>query len=368
MINPLFADTQKRSVTMASMFDRNGTIYTQVINDGKKIQRSTGLKNTPENRTLVEKKILPVLELKVKNGDFSKKKPQNFQYYNKLYLKQKKQLKTYNGLVRKSKSVCEFFGSFQIDKLTRSDVKEWVAQRLEKNTPKTVRNMLSIVMGTIQEAVEAEVIFLNVAYKIQLPEHSKAEIEPFSSEEVKLLLSDAPDFLKLYLGIGFHTGLRTGEILALRVEDIDFENKIINVRRAISGGRISTTKTKKSIRRVPIFDSLLPYLNNLPSEGFLFHTQSGDHYSALPGHEQRNWVKLLKKNNLEYRKIYSTRHTFIVSMLQNSDLSILDVAQLAGHKNTKMIVNNYAMFIKNEHLKISRELDIFADKSADIAA
>ena len=34
----------------ASMFDRNGTIYTQVIEAGRKIQRSTGLKNTPQNR------------------------------------------------------------------------------------------------------------------------------------------------------------------------------------------------------------------------------------------------------------------------------------------------------------------------------
>jgi len=224
------------------------------------------------------------------------------------------------------------------------------------------------MLGTINEAVEAEVITKNVAYKIKLPAHTKKKIEPFSSEEVKLLLDSAADFLKLYLAIGFHTGLRTAEILALRVEDIDFKNRIISVRRAISSGNISTTKTQGSMRQVPLFDILLPYLEDLPTEGYLFQTKEGNHYAALPGHQQRAWVKLLEDNNLEYRKIYSTRHTFIVSMLQNSDLSILQIAQLAGHVNTAMVIHNYAVYIRNNHLRITRGLDIFADKSADIVA
>jgi len=43
----------------------------------------------------------------------------------------------------------------------------------------------------------------------------------------------------------------------------------------------------------------------------------------------------------------------------------LDIAQIVGHTNTEMIVRNYAKYIKGEHLKVSRNLNIFTDKSTD---
>ena len=78
--------------------------------------------------------------------------------------------------------------------------------------------------------------------------------------------------------------------------------------------------------------------------------------------------KLLEECNLAYRKPYATRHTYIVTMLKNSNLSILQIAQIVGHTTTQMIIQNYGKYIKGEHLKLDRNLKLFTDKSADSTA
>lgn len=67
-------------------------------------------------------------------------------------------------------------------------------------------------------------------------------------------------------------------------------------------------------------------------------------------------------------RLTSTRHTFIVSMLKHSNLSILEIAQMVGHTSTQMIIHNYGKFIKGEHLKVSRGIKLFTDNSADSIA
>ncbi len=96
---------------------------------------------------------------------------------------------------------------------------------------------------------------------------------------------------------------------------------------------------------------------------WLFHTEEEKPLKAFSGNRQKEWKELLKECKIEYRKIYSTRHTFIVSMLKHNNLSILEVAQLGGHTSTQMIVQNYGKFIKGEHLKIDRKIQLFSTDS-----
>jgi len=139
-------------------------------------------------------------------------------------------------------------------------------------------------------------------------------------------------------------------------------------RRLIKKEVIPALETESSIRDVPILDDLVPYLKFLPKSIWIFPTQEGKPYFAVSGQKKLAWSKLLEDCNIPYRKLYATRHTFIVSMLKNSNLSILEIAQMAGHNSTQMIIQNYGKFIKGEHLKIDREIKLFTDKSADSIA
>ena len=354
---------------MVKMFKRgNGRLYLEYKLDGKTVQKSTGLPDTPKNRALVKKEVIPALQRKLLLGEVGKDRPQTFEYYSQQYLRDKRHLKSYPQIINRVALINVTFGSMLITQIKRSDIKDWISTRLEVNSPKTVKEYLTDIRGIINIAIDHDHIKDNIAKAIDLPTHKKEEIEPFDPNEVTLILSKANDWLKLYLAIGFYTGLRTGELLGLMRSDIDLKRGLIHVRRNITKGEITDPKTEKSIRTVPIMDDLRPYLKKFPKSLWLFPKEDGKPFSDFPGNRRNQWRSLLNECGISYRKIYATRHTFIVSMLKYSDLSILEIAQLAGHSSVQMIIQNYGRFIKGEHLKIDRSLKIFTDKSADSLA
>jgi len=355
---------------MVKMFRRsNGKLYLEYEAYGKIVQKSTRLDDTPQNRALVKKEVIPALQRKILRGELSKEKPKKFSYYSELFLRGKTHLKTYKRVQMHVASINAFFGDMYIDQIKRADIKDWINDMLFTRSPKTVRNYMSSVRGVIDIAIDKEHITHNVAHNIKLPPHTPAEVEPFTEEEVKLVINSAKsEFLKLYLAIGFYTGLRTGEILGIMYSDIDFKNKVINIRRSISEGKITSPKTQKSIRQVPLLDDLLPYIKKPNRSLWLFSRADGTNMGRFGENRYKEWRALLKECNLKYRKPYVTRHTFIVTMLKNSDLSIMQIAQMTGHTTTQMIIQNYAKYIKGEHLKVDRKLKLFTDKSADNTA
>ena len=154
--------------------------------------------------------------------------------------------------------------------------------------------------------------------------------------------------------------MRTGEILGLQYKDIDFDRKVIYVNRTIGEGKISTPKTRRSVREVPIFDDLLPYLKKPTNSIWLFSRKDGTRLGRFGENRYREWHTLLGKCKITYRKPYATRHTFIVSMLKKNILSILTIAQTVGHTTSQMIIQNYGKYIIGEQLKVSRELKLFS--------
>jgi len=348
------------------MFKRaNGILYVEYKVDGKTVQKSTRLRDTKEHRLLIKKEVIPSIERKIILGEISGTKAKEFKHYAKVFLRDKEHIKTYDQLESVVQVLNDRFGKFGIDKINRSMVKDFVRDRLEVNTPKTVTNYLTPLRGIFHIAIDDEVIKDNPCANITLPKHQKQSIEPFTSEEVALILDNASDWMRRFLAISFYTGMRTGEVLGLMHSDIDRSNMVINIRRSINRGRVTTPKTKGSIREVPIFEELTQYLQSHGTSLWVFLKDDGSHFGTFAGSKHREWSKLLKKCEIPYRKIYATRHTFIVSMIKNSDLSILEIAQMAGHTSTQMIIQNYGKFIKGEHLKIDRRIRLFTDKLAD---
>ncbi len=353
---------------MVGVYKRGDILYIQYKLNGKNIQKSTRLKDTKENRKVLQDEVIPLLKLKLLNSKLDNRLPRLFEEYSQFYLKEKKHLKTIKELKIRVSVINSYFGKKRIDSITKHDIKVWIQEREALgNSPKTITNYLSNLRGIINVAIDMEVIVKNVAHNIKLLSHSPVEVEPFSEEEVKSLLSQATGFLKYFLAFSFYTGGRTGEILALMQSDINLESKVIEIKRALSQGEVRTPKTFKSIREVPIFDDLIPYIKEIEKKSiWLFPKNDGLPYAQLSGQHKKEWKKLLNLCNITYRKIYATRHTFIVSMLKNSNLSIMEIAQIVGHTSTQMIIQHYAKYIKGEQLKVRRDLSLFTDKKTDI--
>lgn len=170
--------------------------------------------------------------------------------------------------------------------------------------------------------------------------------------------------------------MRSGEILGLQLSDI--HKSKISIKRSISRGVVFIPKTAKSVRKIPLFNVLKPYVDaqvQIARKQKSFYLFSNDRKHLYDVESIRGkkpygaWAKLLTELGISYRKIYSTRHTFITAMLKFGKLSVLEITQIVGHTNSKMIIENYARYIKGEHLKISSSFNPFqssGDTDGDI--
>jgi len=353
---------------MASVYARKGILQVKYkTSDGWK-QKSTGLADTLENRVKVKKELIPALMQHLQNK-VQKVEKEPFEKYARLYLLKKENFKTYWEIHHRTEKIVEFFKNRDIRKIKVSELRAWISTFKVKT--KTIKGYVTDARGIFDMALEEEIISKNpfVHVKVTKQEMESEEIIPFSSDEVDVMLASAPVPLRNFLAIGFYTGMRSGEILGLQLSDI-YESKI-SIRRSISKGVVSTPKTVKSIREVPLFDVLKPYVDEQvqiarKQKSFYLFSNNRKHLYGVDSIRGKKpygaWAKLLSDLDIPYRKIYNTRHTFITAMLKSGELSVLEIAQIVGHTNTKMILENYARFIRGEHLKISRSFDPFKSR------
>ena len=185
----------------------------------------------------------------------------------------------------------------------------------------------------------------------------KTDREPISiltSQEVSQVLEAAktirPDFYFLLL-CAFRTGMRIGEILALKWNNINWPNDYITVQKSFKRGVLSDTKTGK-IRNVDMSGQPKQELRNLlhrrkkeairkglsePVE-VIFHDKNCYHLSQ---NSTRNiWRRVLRKAGIDYRKFHCTRHTF-ASLMLAANVPISYVKDMMGHSSIQMTLDIY---------------------------
>lgn len=341
---------------------RNGNLYVRFIVENKEVTRSLKLKDTQANRRLAKKDILPKLRQKIISGEY-KKVAKNVSYYSKKYLKIKEKLKSYKDISERVTIIEKTFGNRKIDSITRLDIKEWLISFDIKNISK--KNYLSTLKGIFEVALDDEAIKTNIVGTIKLEGgFERVEVDPFSPKEVEKLLNSTTGQFRNFLGIAFYSGARIGELLALTLNDIEgFIN--INKSKNRRSNTITTTKTNYSIRKIPIFDNCKPFLEAQKKEAiakkriFLFASQTTNKIYSDASSLKGAWRRAIKKSGVRHRKLYNTRHTFATGMLRSKKISVLELARILGHSNTRMVLTTYAGFIESEGLNIDTSIDIY---------
>ena len=349
---------------MAHITKKKGSdkLYIDYCVKGKRIQRSTGLDDTAENRRILTTEVIPELEAKLVLGLVGSERMETFRDYGNEYLESKKMQKSYHTKKYVYEKVIKHFGDMKPKQITRMNIKRFLSSLSIQEASK--KQYLTAIKGILDVALDDESIDKNVAVRIESIRTPKREIIPFSPEEVQAIIKGAEGMLRNYLGIAFYTGMRSGEILALMRNDISVDT--ININRSISKGRITTPKTLGSIRTIPMFDKVKPFIDDQlkRSKGlYLFTGEDGKLISDIGVLRKRKWKKLLNTLGIEYRKIYYTRHTFITAMLNSGNYKLTTIARIAGHRTIETLVENYAGFVKDDHIKIDYRDDIFTENS-----
>ena len=207
---------------------------------------------------------------------------------------------------------------------------------------KTKKNALIPLRGVFKLGLEEEIIISNPVDAVRIKRHQKPPILRFTPSEKTKILGRLEGDSWLFYKLAFETGMRTGEILALRWEDISGDT--ILVERAMVRREITDTKIHK-VRQVFITPEMTALLSNHPRRfagGAIFLDQNGNQRRETKVY-LRDWTKTLKQCRMTYRRPYICRHTRASEMLM-ADVSPAFAAKQLGH-NTEMFLSTYADWI-----------------------
>lgn len=174
---------------------------------------------------------------------------------------------------RTQKTIKRFgaFGDLEIQRITYRDVQKFLNSQT-KYASCTISKTYSLMNNIFNYAIKRNIINSNPMDLVMKPKTTKLPKQrdfAFTIEEEMLILDNLENekYRNIFM-IAFHTGMRIGEILALTVEDIDFENKLININKTLTkdlndkvkvGDR---PKTSNGVRIIPYIDKLEPYLKD----------------------------------------------------------------------------------------------------------
>jgi integrase len=133
-------------------------------------------------------------------------------------------------------------GHLKISKLQPSHLQEYYAQKLSNGkmdgggglSAQSVKHHHRLIFKVLKDAVKWLLIVRNVAEAVTSPKTRKVEMATWDNEQVKIFLDVSKDssYYQIYL-IAINTGMRRGEVLGLRWQDIDFDNNLIYVRQSL---------------------------------------------------------------------------------------------------------------------------------------
>jgi integrase len=230
-------------------------------------------------------------------------------------------------------------------------------QRLISNltcSGKRLKNVLVPLREVFKFAQLAGFIEKNPMTLIKSPKVSKPDIDPLSMEEVALFLKTVSPRYTNFFTVAFFTGMRFGEMAALKWKNVDFRLGIIKVRETRVRGEETPPKTKRAIRDIAMLPPVVEALRSqrkytMGKSEYVFLNQYGR--TLLPDSVNSHvWKTALRKAGLRERRLYETRHTFATLMLDSGELPGW-VQRMMGHETLQMIHERYYSYIKNYQRK-----------------
>ncbi len=231
------------------------------------------------------------------------------------------------------------FGEQRIEDITPHMIEAWRTSFGPALAARTKNKWLVVLHGVFRRAQTVWGLPVNPVTGIEkYRQRSSGDIDVFSPEEVLALVRAAGDEqdAAIYLTAAF-TGLRRGELLALRWRDVNFAGQAIRVRASFAGGQVTSPKSGK-VRSVPMAPDVATALAALgrrerwtADDDLVFVGTLGSHVdgSAL----RRRYMDALRRAGLRPLRFHDLRHTFGTRMIAKAD--IRRVQEWMGHADVQ---------------------------------
>lgn len=286
----------------------------------------------------------------------SRRKRKDFEVVTEEWLKYKKNTVKKSTYYNYSYSVAKYlYPSFAGKNITKiKNYNNFIEELSDTLSPKTVRDIVTKLKEIINFYEEEHNTKLNIK-KMSLPKMYKKEIQILSNKEKQKLEKyciEQNSLKSLGILICLNTGLRVGEVCALRWENVDFETRRIHVEKTIERIYskeenktiviIDTPKSITSVRTIPINSKLYNILKQIRGKSkktdFVL-TGSSEHY-VEPRNYQYHFKEILKRNKVKKYKFHTLRHTFATNCIE-AGMDIKSLSEILGHADVSITLNIY---------------------------
>ena len=251
--------------------------------------------------------------------------------------------------------IIPYFGDKE--EFVEDDVQQFVLDSLNTGlSEKTTKDIVVVIKMVQKFGAKKKLMSLNPIDIIYPMTSSKKELKVMSKDNQKKLLNYLNDnfsFKNLGITICLCTGLRIGELCALKWCDFDIDQKILKIRHSlqriyiIDGNekytkiKVDKPKTKESNRDIPLTNSLYTIIKPLLKVVKLTnYVLSNDENPIEPRTYRNYYKKILKKLEIPYLKFHGLRHSFATRCIESKN-SVKTVSVILGHANITTTLNLY---------------------------
>lgn len=324
----------------------------------------------------------------VDRGLYRQTKPINFNNFADRYLTEYAEMQVKRGDMKEStldsyRSILgihlrPFFGPLKLTAIGPQVVHHFARQKAEelgggKMTSKTYNNILTLLRSMFTWGALPKVGYLgrNPATDEDRARVVKHEMDFLTPDEIRLLIENARSPYDTLFHLTIFSGLRRGELLALKWGDVDWNRSKIRVRRSLYKGRFVSPKTEHSIREVDVSQRTLDLLNihkamYPPMESDLIFRTVQDKPLDPDNMVKREFHPSLERAGVRRIRFHDLRHTYATLLIDQGE-NIKYISKQLGHASVTITLDRYGHLLPDVGKEAMRRLDeaVFGAKTSN---
>jgi integrase len=282
------------------------------------------------------------------------------------------------------KHLIPYFGEIPISDISTENVNEFISDKQQEGlSKKTVKDLYHMLNKALNYAVELEKLIVNPATKAIKPKPSKNIVDPWNFEEAKTFLDVAALHGKdLFYDLALNTGMRHGELLGLRWQDINFEDQTISISLTLvytkkKGYHLTDVKTEESGRTIDISPRLMEKLfthKRKQEEAIKECGEAWQHFNLVfpnpvggyrdQSNQRAEFYELIKKAGVRKISVHGMRHTHATFLIRKGANPKL-IQQRLGHSDVEITIKYYSHLWPRAQMEqvLKIEDELFEQKS-----
>ncbi len=330
---------------MKGSVQKKGNIYYAVIAINRKRKWYRGGPAKKDAQKVLNEKLN-----EIDKGTYLEIPKTTFRQYGRIWLKNYAQVRvkpstyaSYEDIV--NRLLIPVWGSFPMINVSTKHLQIYVADRSKEVSAKTVCNEIVVIKEMFKHAHRWGYVKTNPAEHLERPKMVRPEIEILNPEEIRKLIPKTTLPYRLAFMAAVLTGLRAGELWALKWSDIEWDSLQIYVRQSVWRGNFQTPKSKYSVRKVDI-----PELLSLELKRWKLSCPKNEQDLVFPNTEgritshdnivKRHFEPALKRAGLRHVSFHSLRHTN-ASMRISAGQNIKYIQNQLGHSSINITLDIY---------------------------